>query len=216
MFSQIKHELKRHAPFTAFGALTGIVFMLVFRNLPAEKSHTLFYVFHPLHVLLSALATTSLYKLHTCPLGEGKRCNLPLLLFVGYVGSIGIASISDSVMPYIGEVLLNMPHRHAHIGFLENGWLISGVAIIGIIIAYLNPATKFPHAGHVLVSTWASIFHILMAKGGEPLSFFIYFAIFIFLFFAVWVPCCFSDIVFPLLFVPRGQKSSQNGYGCNH
>jgi hypothetical protein len=31
--------------------------------------------------------------------------------------------------------------------------------------------------------------------------------IFLFLFLAVWVPCCVSDIVYPLLFV-RGKQST--------
>jgi hypothetical protein len=35
----------------------------------------------------------------------------------------------------------------------------------------------------------------------EILSWFLYAAIFIFLFLAVLLPCCVSDIVFPLLFV---------------
>jgi len=167
-----------------------------------ESAHELFFVFHPLHVLLSALVTASLYKLHTCPKGEGKRCNLPILLAIGFIGSIGIATLSDSIIPYLGEVLLDMPNRHHHIGFLEKWWLISGVAIVGIVIAYFNPATTFPHAGHVLISTWASLFHILMAKG-EGVNLFTYFGIFMFLCLAVWVPCCLSDIVFPMLFVKK-------------
>ena len=36
-----------------------------------------------------------------------------------------------------------------------------------------------------------------------------YFGIFVFLFIAVWVPCCLSDIVFPLLFV-KGRKDIAN------
>ena len=200
MITLIVKELRHHAPFTALGALGGIIFMLLFRDLPREVSHELFYVFHPLHILLSALVTASLYRFHNCPRGKKGRCNLPLLFVIGYVGSIGIATLSDSVMPYLGEILLDMPHRHHHIGFLEKWWLVSGVAVIGIIIAYLNPATKFPHAGHVLISTWASIFHILMAKG-EVINWAWYPAIFVFLFIAVWLPCCVSDIVFPLLFV---------------
>ena len=200
MLKRILQELKRHAPFTVFGALSGIVFMVLFRNLPREVSHELFYVFHPLHVLLSALVTASLYRLHNCPKGGGGKCNLPFLLVIGFIGSVGIATLSDSLVPYLGEVLLDMPHRHHHIGFLEKWWLITGVAVVGIIIAYFNPATKFPHSGHVLISTWASLFHILMAKG-ETVSLFTYFAIFIFLFLAVWIPCCVSDIIFPLLFV---------------
>jgi len=33
--------------------------------------------------------------------------------------------------------------------------------------------------------------------------------IFIFLFLAVWLPCCVSDIVFPLLFVTNEQKEGR-------
>ena len=176
--------------------------MFVFRGLPREVSHELFYVFHPLHVLLSALATASLYQLHTCPKGSKERCNLPLLLIIGFLGSVGIATLSDSIMPYLGEILLDMPYRHHHIGFLEKWWLISAVAIVGIIIAYLNPSTKFPHAGHVLISTWASLFHILMAKGGS-FNWINYLTVYVFLFMAVWIPCCVSDIIFPLLFVKK-------------
>ncbi|MBU4457658.1 MAG: hypothetical protein KJ902_02835 [Candidatus Omnitrophica bacterium] len=223
MMNKIIHELKHHMPFTFLGAASGMVFMLIFRNMPREAAHEMFFVFHPLHVLLSALVTASLFKLHTCPKGEGKRsasslsakgeispshhqrwrdggCNLPILLAIGFVGSVGIATLSDSIIPYLGEVLVGMPHSQHHIGFLEKWWLISGVAVVGIIIAYFNPSTKFPHAGHVLISTWASLFHVLMAKG-ENVHFLAYAGIFVFLFIAVWVPCCVSDIIFPMLFV---------------
>ncbi len=37
----------------------------------------------------------------------------------------------------------------------------------------------------------------------EILGWFTYVAISIFLFLAVWIPCCISDIVFPLLFVKK-------------
>jgi hypothetical protein len=205
ILSIIRDELRHHIPFTALGAVGGIIFLIFFKDMPREYSHELFYVFHPLHVLLSALVTASLYRLHTCPRGEGRRCNLPALLIIGFVGSVGIATLSDSIMPYIGEILLDMPHRHHHIGFLEKWWLVTGVAIVGITIAYLNPSTKFPHAGHVFISTWASLFHILMAKGGA-MSFFGYVSVSFFLFLAVWLPCCISDIVFPMLFVRKGVK----------
>ncbi len=198
--NKLIHELKHHTPYTALGACLGVVLMFVFKDMPRETAHELFYVFHPLHVLLSALVTASLFRLHTCPRGEGKRCNLPLLFAVGFVGSVGIATLSDSIVPYIGEILLDMPHRHHHIGFLEKWWLIAGVAVVGIVLAYFNPATKFPHAGHVFISTWASLFHVMMAKG-DQLSFLACVAIFVFLFIAVWAPCCIADIVFPMLFV---------------
>jgi len=199
---EIIRELRAHAPFTFFGAVTGMVIMLFFQKLPHNVSFNIFYTLHPIHVLLSALVTASMYKLHKSGGLKGK-CNLFLLFVIGYVGSIGIATISDSLIPYIGESLLNMPNRGIHLGFIEKWWLVNPMAIIGIAIAYFRPRTKFPHYGHVLLSTWASLFHIMMAVGGGRLYWMFYCAVFIFLFIAVWLPCCISDIVFPLLFVKK-------------
>ena len=202
-FTNILIELKNHAPFTLFGALTGIVLMLLFRDMQHETSRRLFYVFHPAHVVLSAMVTASMFKLHT-----GKAKFLVVLL-VGFFGSLGIATLSDSLIPYIGEVLLDMHihiHEHtsfteqAHIGFIEGWWIVIPAAIVGVLIAYFRPKTKFPHAGHVLLSTWASSFHMIMAMAGHPSAWKIAGSS-VFLFLAVWLPCCISDIVFPLLFV---------------
>ncbi len=199
MFKQISIELKNHAPFTIFGAITGIVIMVLFQKVSSKASYNIFYILHPMHVILSALVTASMYELHKC--GRLKtKCNLLILLIIGYVGSIGIATLSDSLIPYLGEVLLKMPNRGIHIGFIEKWWLVNPLAILGVAIAYFRPTTKFPHAGHVLLSTWASLFHIIMAMGGS-LNWFSYIVIFSFLFLAVWIPCCVSDIIFPLLFV---------------
>lgn len=142
------------------------------------------------------------YELHACPVGRHLpgKCNLWVLLAIGYAGSVGIATVSDSIIPYLGEVMLNMPNRGIHLGFIEKWWLVNPMAMIGIAIAYFWPHTKFPHAAHVLISTWASLFHMIMATGKE-LSFFSYVIVFLFLFIAVWLPCCVSDIIFPLLFV---------------
>lgn len=199
VYKRISEELKEHAPFTIIGAISGIALMFFFRKVPFKIAYDAFYIFHPIHVLLSAIATASMYELYKCPVNR-KKCNLGVLLFIGYVGSIGIATLSDSIIPYFGEVLLDMPKRQIHIGFIEEWWLINPMAIIGVAIAYYLPATKFPHAGHVLLSTWASIFHIIMALNGG-MSWISYITVFLFLFIAVWLPCCISDIVFPLLFV---------------
>lgn len=202
MFREITKELKNHAPFTIFGAITGIIIMLFFQNLSSGVSYNVFYILHPLHVALSAFVTASIYELHICGVDKHikGKCNLWVLLVIGYIGSIGIATISDSLIPYLGEVMLRMPNRGIHLGFIEKWWLVNPLAILGVTIAYLHPTTKFPHSGHVLLSTWASLFHIIMATG-QNLSYFLYLVIFLFLFLAVWIPCCVSDIVFPLLFV---------------
>ncbi len=201
MYKQILKELKEHMPFTSLGAATGIILIIFFQKLPSESAYNIFYILHPLHVFLSALVTASMYNFYQCYPNK-KKCNMVILIFIGYVGSIGIATLSDSVIPYLGEILFNMPHREIHLGFIEKWWLVNPLALFGIGIAYLRPFTKFPHFGHVLLSTWASLFHIIMALG-QTLNWFTYIGIFIFLFLSVWIPCCLSDIVFPLLFVRK-------------
>jgi len=42
--------------------------------------------------------------------------------------------------------------------------------------------------------------------GGQPLSLVSYGAVLVFLFLAVWIPCCVSDIIFPLLFIRDRKK----------
>ena len=195
MHNIVYHELKEHAPFTFLGALSGIVLFVLLRNIPYETSHQLFYIFHPIHVLFSSFVTVSLYILHT----KEKKSFLKIFL-IGYFGSIGIATISDSIIPFLGEALLNFPERHVHLGFIEKWYIVNPLAFLGIILATFKPFTKFPHFGHVLLSTWASLFHVLMSISGA-LNLYTYTAILFLLFFAVWLPCCVSDIVFPLLFI---------------
>ncbi|MFC1479973.1 hypothetical protein ACFL5Y_00800, partial [Candidatus Omnitrophota bacterium] len=134
MSGPIVRELKHHAPFTVFGALTGILIMAVFHNLPYKIAYNAFYTLHPMHVFLSALVTASMYKNYKCASGS-KRYNLAMLLVVGFVGSIGIATLSDSIMPYLGEVLLRMPHAEPHIGLIEHWQLVVPLAGVGIAVA---------------------------------------------------------------------------------
>ncbi len=200
MGRQILSELKRHAPFTAFGAITGIVGMviLILGNMLAQASKvspTIFYILHPTHLVLSAIVTTAVYRLHK------PKCRVLTAIVIGYIGSIGIATLSDSIIPYLGELILNLPNRGIHIGFVEEPLLTNPAAFLGIAIGFFRPSTKFPHSGHVLISTWASLFHIIMALGLTA-KWIVIVTIFFFLFLAVWIPCCASDIVFPLLFAP--------------
>jgi hypothetical protein len=132
---------------------------------------------------------------------HGRRA-LWATVVIGYVGSVGIATLSDCVIPYVGETLLDLPHRGLHLGFIEKWWLVNPLAGAGILLGYLWPRTKVTHAGHVLLSTWASLFHIMMALGAD-VGVAAYAPIAVFLFLAVWVPCCTSDIVFPLLFTKQ-------------
>ena len=233
--THILAELKGHAPFTLFGALAGLAFMLFFNKFGRSYAPTLFSIFHPSHVLLSAMVTASMFGLHE------KRRKFIYILIIGYFGSVGIATISDSVIPFIGERLtgLHVPshaevhneqgqhHRDEmehdsglHLGFIEEWYIVNPAAILGILIAYFLPRTKFPHAAHVLISTWASSAHILM-NTTDQITVGVIAAIFVILFIAVWLPCCISDIVFPLLFVEsdlklKGQCSCHELHSHSH
>jgi len=143
MLKQILKELKNHAPFTLLGTITGIITMLLFQRLSSKISYSIFYTPHPIHVVLSAVVTASMYKLHKCWHIKGK-CNFLILLVIGYSGSIGIATISDSIIPYLGEVLLQMPKRGIHIGFIEKWWLVNPLATVGVVIAYFLAQDKIP------------------------------------------------------------------------
>jgi hypothetical protein len=197
ILTRLVHEMKNHAPFTIFGALTGIAIMIIiiygnFLDYVSPISEDVFYILHPTHVFFSAIVTTTLFIKYN-------KKNLWLALIIGYTGSVGIATISDSVIPFLGETILGLDNPEAHIGFIEAPLRTNIPAIIGILLGYWRGVTKLPHAGHVLISTWASLFHIITAIG-STITFLQMIGIFVFLFLAVWIPCCTSDIAYPVLF----------------
>jgi hypothetical protein len=197
MLKRIVKELKEHAPFTALGALTGIIItvIIILGNVPSHVSNIVFYTLHPLHVLLSALVTTAMYMRY-------KKGKIWVAILIGWTGSIGVATISDAMIPYLGGTLLHA-QMDFHVPFIEEWW-INFLALGGIAIGYWKQTTKIPHFGHVLLSTWASLFYLMAFGTAEwiPLLPFI----FLFLFLAVWLPCCTSDIIYPLLFVKKEPK----------
>ena len=193
-------ELRVHAPFTALGTLAGIglLLALIYARLPATSSTRFFEILHPSHVFLSALVTAAMFRQHG---GHG----VWPILWVGYLGSVGIATLSDCIIPFLGEWLLDMPNRGFHFGFIEHWWLVNPLALAGIAVGTWREKTRISHALHVWISTGASLFHIAMAIDGAP-ALAVLGAIAVFLFLSVWLPCCTSDIVFPLLFAPQPDR----------
>ena len=104
---------------------------------------------------------------------------------------------------------MGLPNRGLHLGFIEEWWLVNPLAFIGIALGTWRANTRVPHGLHVLISMGASLFHIAMALGAAPIGW-LFAPIALFLFLSVWLPCCTSDIVFPLLFAP----GSDQPLGC--
>jgi hypothetical protein len=211
MLKRIGIELLHHIPFTAAGAAIGIgaMALVTLLNTPANVSEVLFYTFHPLHVIFSAMVTTAIYR-------KQEKHKVWLVFIVGYLGSIGIATLSDAIIPFLeGKSLqiameFHLPFISAEVApyFNVPEWIIvNSAAIIGIAIGYFKPNTRLPHMIHVLLSTWASLFGFTAFGTADWLP--LLPILFVFLFLAVWIPCCVSDIVFPLLWV-KGEPAHQH------
>ena len=211
MLKTITSELKAHVPYTGLGAASAVVAMalIVVARIPARVSEAVFDTFHPAHVVFSALATTAMYRLHV----KGRAWAAVL---IGYTGAVGIATLSDAVVPFLGGKLLGVDMQW-HLPFIEGTrmpfvgvptWVtVNAAAVIGVAIGLAKPTTKIPHLGHVLLSTWASLFAFTAFGAGDWLPRLP--GVFVFLFLAVWLPCCASDIIYPLLWAGRSAKATQ-------
>ena len=82
--THIGAELKGHAPFTLLGATVGLAFMFLFKDISKSHASTLFAVFHPAHVVLSAMVTASLFA----PLFEQVEGRIIFLFFLSPVRAV--------------------------------------------------------------------------------------------------------------------------------
>jgi len=209
---QILIELVHHLPYSIFGVSVGIVFMgiLTFlailmqaEQLLPEASKELFHVFHASHVLLSAVATTAMFWKHD-------NHNVLKAVFIGLLGSITICGISDIFFPYIGGMILGQT-MHAHICIIEEPGLIFPFAIMGVLAGLavtksFEKSTEYSHSAHVFVSSVASILYLLSYGVQDWIH--ALGSVFIITILAVMIPCCASDIAFPLACTHRNCKHS--------
>lgn len=201
--TRVAAEIRHHLPYTivsVIGSLALVALLTpVFR--PKDPSFV-FHVFHPVHVLLAAATTTAMFWIHdrkwlkAAVIGIG--CSLPL------------CTLSDIVLPYLGGSLLNMD-MDLHICAIEEPWIILPFAFVGVATGlaageHVHRSTVYSHAGHVTVSSMASMLY-LVGHGVTDWAGWSG-AILIILLVAVMVPCVASDLVLPLLFV--------SGKRCEH
>ncbi len=194
-FRHIAAELKEHAPFTAFGAGVGILVMAAvwMAGLAPSVSYNAFHILHPTHLLLSSAVTATMFRRH--------GGNILPAVAVGIGGSIAICEISDIFLPYLGGAALG-GSMTLHLEIIEHPWLAILPALAGAAVGALALRwTRCPHAAHVLISTLASLFYLMAFGVLDWLAMFP--LVFVMLFIAVWVPCCTSDIIFPLLFTKK-------------
>ncbi|MFA5088686.1 MAG: hypothetical protein WC552_06590, partial [Candidatus Omnitrophota bacterium] len=200
-------ELGNHLPYSIFGVALGLVLMglltffailLQSENALGRASEELFHVFHPIHVLFSAVASTAMFWKHEKRIWKAA--------FVGVFGSVVICALSDIFFPFWGGLLLNVD-MHLHICVLEEPFLILSFAAVGVLAGFLittaiERSTEYSHSLHVFVSSVASILY-LVSFGLNGWTDMIG-GVFLITIVSVVIPCCVSDIVFPLFCLHRG------------
>lgn len=194
-------ELINHLPFSIFGVVAGIIMIGLLNfvaivsggeNLLKAASTELFHVFHPIHVLLSAVATTAMYWKH--------ERSLLKAIIIGMLGSILICGLSDTVFPFLGGNLLGVK-MHVHICIIEHYKMIIPFALFGVLVGLtigntIEHPTEYSHSMHVFVSSAASILYLISYGLNDWVHYLG--GVLIITLLAVMIPCCLSDIVFPL------------------
>lgn len=222
-------ELREHVPFSVSAVAIGLIvagaicilgFGFPEGGVPALEGHRaghehdhihtparlFFHLFHPAHMLFSAAATTAMFCRY-----EKKTTKA---IVIGLIGAIGVCGISDIVLPHLSLMILNIKAPW-HICFIEHPTLALPFAGVGVMVGIaaagaVSRSTLISHSLHVFVSTMASIFYMVGPLGViawiDELG-----KVFFFVVLAVMVPCCLSDIVFPLLLSKPSRKTYDQG-----
>jgi len=197
-------EFGRHLPYTficsliAMGAVWyfGVTQMpqLAAAGISAEGEWS-FHILHPMHIALSAIATTSVFWRY--------ERRLTKAVLVGFFGTVIPCGFSDYIFPFVGGRLLGQP-MDLHICLAEHPMLILPFLLLGILGGLLfeerlSGSSVFSHGAHVFVSSLASLLYLVsFGFTGWLTDIHLVFPVFVVVVIAVWIPCCISDIAIPV------------------
>lgn len=170
----------------------------------------LFHLFHPLHMLFSAAATTAMFWRYDQRFVRA--------IIIGFIGAVGVCGLSDIIIPHAAVVLLGQ-QMAMHICVIEHPGMVLPFAAIGIGVGLIaaigvTGSTFYSHSLHVFISTMASIFYMVHAYGRlewiDQIGW-----LFVFLLIAVVGPCCFSDIIFPVAMTKTARQRYAESVCCH-
>ena len=207
-------EFAHHFPYTVVGSLIAMAGAWWFGTQQLNQGHadqigvqsrSMFHLFHPLHICLSAIATTSLFWRH--------ERHLLRAVTVGALGTIIPCGLSDYVFPYLGGRLLGQTMQ-LHMCIIDHPQLFFPFLGLGILGGFwaeerVTGSHLFSHGAHVFVSSVASLLY-LMSFGFTAwmTDVRLVFPAFLIIVLAVWIPCCVSDIVVPTVSVRLPQPTT--------
>lgn len=199
-------ELVHHFPYAIFSVafcLTLLSFFGCSTLVPAmeakvlcKQAKLLFHSFHFMHIVFAATGTLITFF-------RFSKNNISGLL-VGILSPAIFCTLSDSILPYMGGRMLGVD-MHFHLCFLTElpnvlPFLFAGI-INGFVMSRHHMSAQgyysvFSHFFHILISSLASSFflvshgYLTWYKQIGP--------VFLFLVFAVVVPCTLSDVIVPM------------------
>ncbi len=205
-------ELICHLPYAIFSVAFGLTllsFVTYFSygsptDIICQKSDILFHSFHFMHIVFAATGTLITFFRYSN--------NKFKAIILGIMSPAIFCTLSDSILPYLGGKMMGV-HMHFHLCFVTELQNVIPFLLVGIVNGFVmsqhNGDRQWlyaitSHAIHILISSLASIFY-LVANGCTDWHEFIG-MVFVYLIFAVVVPCTLSDVVVPLLFARAGTK----------
>lgn len=195
---RIIKELLHHLPYSAVGVAAALGLLLAGQKMGWKadffEAVAGLHWMHGLHVFLGAVVSSALFW-------KNDRRVTPLL-WVGILFPALTCTLSDMAVPYFGSLLFGGGPVF-HIAFFHEPLVVWVPAFLGTIVGatlvrFVFRLTEIFHLGHVLISALASLLYLVSFsfsfwEAHAWLSFSI-------TVFAVWIPCCLSDIVLPLAF----------------
>jgi hypothetical protein len=200
----IKRELKEHLPFTLLVSLGAGILVAILHFINRDyfigAVTGAFEIMHFSHILVSAIATSAIYHKYKNSLVGG--------VLIGIIGAILIGSLSDVLFPWLAGNIFSL-NTGFHLPIIDETLPVLLIALIGAIIGVKNwKLFKISHHLHVFLSIFASLFYLLAFSIEMNVLAILSTSLLVFL--VVYVPCCISDIVFPLLFIKMPCKN------CGH
>ena len=192
-----REELIAHLPFTFVGLVAGLAAVFVAMRVPGLKfGEEEFHLAHFVHIFFSAAAGAAIFRTYR----ESIKKAVPVV----FASSIGLCTLSDSLIPYLGLAVLKRA-THVHICALEHPVLVACFAAAGMALGlvgvrFFRHCNRTFHLGHILISTAASVLY-MMSFAAAALEIRDMGMILVTLFFALVIPCILGDVTLPLCFV---------------
>jgi len=206
-------ELACHLPYAIFSVAISFALLAFWLFSPVSSAdpialhrgvHTLFHVFHFMHVVFSATGVVITYLRFGKGIGKA--------LAVGAITAPIVCTLSDCILPFLGGRLFGVAVSFHFCWYSEwmnvAPFLLVGL-LNGVVMSYHGASRQgsyslFSHFAHILVSSFASLCY-LVSQGF--VTWYEHIGVLLLLMLvAVVLPCTVSDLVIPMFFAKANTK----------